>query len=82
MENPYLHVIGYQDASYIRFRNITLGYTLPAAWTKPARIRSLRVYAGLENFFTFTDYKSYSPESNPGDFPEPRVFQFGLNIHL
>ncbi|WP_298710213.1 TonB-dependent receptor [uncultured Chitinophaga sp.] len=82
MENPYLHVIGYQDASYVRFRNITLGYTLPSAWTKAARIRSLRVYAGLENFFTFTDYSSYSPESNPGDFPEPRVFQFGLNIHL
>jgi TonB-linked SusC/RagA family outer membrane protein len=82
MENPYLHVIGYQDASYVRFRNITLGYTLPARLTKAARIQSVRVYGGLENFFTFTGYQSYSPESNPGDFPEPRVFQFGLNIKL
>lgn len=80
MNNPYLHVIGYQDASYLRFRNLTLGYSLPNSITTLAHMQSVRVFAALENFITFTDYQSYSPESNPGDYPEPRVIQFGLKV--
>ncbi|QEC51327.1 TonB-linked SusC/RagA family outer membrane protein [Anseongella ginsenosidimutans] len=80
MNNPYLNVTGYQDASYVRLRNVTLGYTLPASLASQAFVKSLRIYAGLENFLTFTDYQSYSPESNPGDYPEARVVQFGLDI--
>ncbi len=78
--NSYHHVTGYQDASYLRLRNITLGYTLPGSLAKSVRMKTFRIYGALENFVTFTDYKSYSPESNPGDFPEPRVIQMGLNI--
>ena len=41
------------DMSYWRIKNITLGYTLPANLTKKAWINKCRVYASLENFFTF-----------------------------
>lgn len=82
MNNPYLGTLCYQKSSYLRLRNITLGYSLPTSITKRTFLKSLRVHASLENFFTFTSYKSFSPESTPGDYPEPRTIQFGLNVTL
>jgi len=41
------------DMSYLRFKNITLGYTLPSNLTKKVYVSKLRIYAALENFFTF-----------------------------
>lgn len=41
------------DMSYFRIKNITLGYTLPAEWTKKVMINRARVYIACENFFTF-----------------------------
>lgn len=82
MNNPYLSILGYQDASYLRLRNITLGYTLPDSIAKKLYLKSLRLHCSLENFVTITDYKSYSPESTLGDYPEPRTIQFGIKITL
>lgn len=41
------------DMSYLRMKNLTVGYALPAAWTRKANISKLRVYVALENFLTF-----------------------------
>ena len=39
--------------AYLRIKNITLGYTFPARWTEKVHVTKFRVYAALENFFTF-----------------------------
>ena len=41
------------NMSYFRIKNITLGYTLPAVWTKKVLINKARIYVACENFFTF-----------------------------
>lgn len=79
MNSPYINVLCYQKASYLRLRNVTLGYSLPKSIMRKVGLKSLRIYASLENYLTFTSYKSFSPESTPGDYPEPRTIQFGLN---
>lgn len=77
---PYFGIIGLQDASYFRFRSATLGYTLPKKLTQKAFIQKARIYATATNIFTITDYKSYSPEKEPGSYPEPKTFTFGVNL--
>ncbi len=76
----YHKSLGYQDASYIRLRTLQLGYTIPQAITRKAGISRLRVYATATNLLTFTKFLSYSPELNPGEYPEARQFVFGLNL--
>jgi len=55
---------GLEDASYLRIRNITFGYTLPKQFAKRIRMERLRVYASSLNPFTFTKYRGYNPEAS------------------
>jgi TonB-dependent starch-binding outer membrane protein SusC len=87
-----------EKGDFLRMQNIVIGYTLPQnilAKTegKSFPIRSLRVYAQVQNAFTFTKYKGADPEINAGtgnanggvDFntsPQIRTFTFGLNVGL
>ena len=79
------------NGSYFKFKQIQLGYTLPATLTKKAFIDNLRVYASLENFFTITKYVGLDPEtasantSNQlgfdfGTYPTAKQFIMGLNV--
>jgi TonB-linked SusC/RagA family outer membrane protein len=80
-----------QDASYLRLKNLTLGYTLPKALLNRARIENLRVYFSAENVLTFSHldkdidldpeivHKSYNG-SNSGTYPMQRTYSLGLNI--
>lgn len=84
-----------EDASFLKFKNIQIGYTLPLKeWTRDAR---LRIYAGLQNFFTITGYKGFDPESNRngvdetnglyqgvdfGTYPATRTVTFGVTLTL
>jgi len=77
---PWFSILGMQDASYFRLRSLTVGYTLPASFTRNMGIERLRLYTTGTNLFTLTDFKSYSPESNADAYPEPQVFTFGLNL--
>ncbi|MFZ2287048.1 MAG: TonB-dependent receptor [Bacteroidales bacterium] len=52
------------DGSYIRFRNINLGYTLPETVTSRIKMSSARVYIGVQNLYTLTNYKGWDPEVN------------------
>ena len=78
-----------EDASYLRARNIQLGYTLPATFTKKAFISRLRLYAQVENAFTLTKYTGCDPEVSGGFkevgvdrgvYPQNRTVTFGFNL--
>ncbi|NII27275.1 TonB-dependent receptor [Pseudoflavitalea sp. X16] len=51
-----------EDGSYIRIKNVTLSYFLPAKWASKIAMRNLKVSAGVQNLHTFTKYKGYDPE--------------------
>ena len=81
------------DASYIRLKNITLGYTLPESLIGRIGIRSIRVYVTGQNLWTITDYNGFDPEvssSNDtrqggvdsGAIPQLKNVTFGINIGL
>ena len=57
----YANTLWVEDGSYIRVRDITLGYTFPKNMLKP--ISSLYVYISGQNLFTFTNYSGYDPEA-------------------
>jgi TonB-linked SusC/RagA family outer membrane protein len=69
-DRTYIWTLGLQDASYVRLQTLTLGYTLPKTLLSRMRIDNLRVYCTGHNLLTITDFKSYSPEKNPNDYPE------------
>jgi len=52
------------DGSYIRFRNINLGYKLPGTLTSRINMSSVRIYVGVQNLYTLTNYKGWDPEVN------------------
>ncbi|RBL91779.1 hypothetical protein DF182_04005 [Chitinophaga flava] len=74
------------DASYMRLRNISLAYVVPAAVLQKAKINQVRVYASMENVFTITKYKGFDPEavSNTGivstNLPNPRAAVIGIDL--
>ncbi len=83
-----------EDGSYLRIKNITLGYTFPKALLSKAKIENLRVYVNIQNLYTFTKYTGYDPEVGAstqdssgltygidnGRYPSPAMYSFGLNI--
>ncbi len=80
-----------QDGSYLRLKNITLGYTLPRNITKKVNISRLRIYARAENLFTWTKYWGFDPEIGSGStslgvdygvYPQARTYTLGFNISL
>ena len=75
-----------QSASYLKLRNLTIGYRLKIEELKNLRIEAVRVYATASNLFTITSYKGYDPEvasgTDSGAYPSSRSFVFGVNITL
>lgn len=83
-----------EDGSYIRIKNLTLGYTFPKKWVSKARIENIRLYCNIQNLYTFTKYSGYDPEVGAstqdstgltygidnGRYPSPTMYSFGLNI--
>jgi TonB-linked SusC/RagA family outer membrane protein len=80
----YLH-----DGSFVRLRNISLGYSLPETATDFLKISRFRIYVAAENLVTLTGYLGYDPEIGGGVFsngidhgiyPQPRTLLTGINI--
>ena len=78
-----------QDGSYLRLKNISLGYTLPRSLTQKAKISRLRMYVMAENLFTWTKYWGYDPEIGSGStslgvdygvYPQARTWTVGFNL--
>jgi TonB-linked SusC/RagA family outer membrane protein len=81
--DPFVRSMGIQDASYIRLRTISLGYTLPKIkWMGKENKTKIYIYGTATNYFTWTKYQSFSPESNPSSYPEPKMLTFGVNVSL
>jgi len=81
------------DASFVRGRNLLLAYSFPAETASRLKLRRLRLFGSVQNFFVATKYSGFDPEvSNTGaafgqgyglyDYPRPRVFMLGLNVGL
>ena len=69
-----------EDGSYIRLKNIVLGYTLPANTVRALRLRSARVFIQGQNLLTFTRYTGPDPEATGYPYPFGKNFVLGLNI--
>lgn len=69
-----------EDRSFLKIRNIQLGYTVPQAITQKFFVQRLRVYCSLENFFTFTSFKGFDPEVSGMNYPTMKQCTLGLNI--
>lgn len=71
-----------QNASYLRLKNVTLGYTLPKAWLSTSGISRVRVYVNGENLLTFTPLiDSFDPETlNNMTYPITRKYSIGINL--
>ena len=91
-ENYRVSDLWVEDASFLRARNVQIGYTLPQNITKKAFIQRLRVYAQAENLFTLTKYTGCDPEVSGGGsygteagidrgvYPQNRTFTVGVNL--
>lgn len=81
-----------EDGSYLRLRNIQLGYTFRNLSINSFEVNNLRVYLSGTNVFTLTDYSGYTPEIGGGDllgtgydssvYPIPRTFNVGLTANF
>ena len=81
--HPFFRQMGYFDASYVRVRNITLGYTLTPTNLASIGLRSARIYGSVQNPFTFSDFPGHDPEgARNHDMPNYRTFLLGVDIGL
>ncbi|WP_247235709.1 TonB-dependent receptor [Telluribacter sp. SYSU D00476] len=81
-----------EDGSYMRMKNLQLGYTIPASVLDKAKIQRVRVYVGSQNLFTLTKYSGLDPEMGSTDpklmgidqgyFPQARTWMFGINANF
>lgn len=81
-----------EDGSFLRLKNLTLGYTLPQNITRKFYVKNLRVYLSAQNLFVITGYEGYDPEvsmraQNPmtpsfdwGAYPKSKIYTFGLDL--
>jgi len=80
------------DGSYFKIKQIQLGYTLPRNLTQKIAISNLRVFAMLDNFFTFSNYIGLDPETattggnalgfDMGNYPTAKSIIFGVNLEF
>jgi len=75
-----------ENGSYLRLKNLQIGYTLPEHITQKFRCSRLRFYATASNLFTITAYTGYDPEVGSGidygNYPQSRTFTFGINANF
>lgn len=91
-ENGRFSDLFLEDASFIRCRNITVGYNLPQNILSRVHVYSLRLYANVSNAFVITNYKGMDPEVGSwyplqagydgGYYPQSRVYTVGINVKL
>ena len=82
-----------EDGSFVRIKNIRLGYTLPNKLTEKIGLSGVKVYLNVENVHVFSDYTNYDPEASSfqtgvfagfdyGAYPNPRVWTMGVNFNF
>lgn len=79
----YFSTLRYADGSFVKIRDITLGYNLPHQIIDKLSVSRLRVYATAKNYFVWSDLGGYDPERGGNlSFPMTRQLLFGVNIEL
>lgn len=89
-----------EDGSFLRLKNLQLGYSIPKKYIQKSHIDNLRLYISGQNLLTLTKYKGYDPEIGDltqdarsdvrslgigvdlGNYPQPRMYYFGLNVNF
>ncbi len=81
-----------EDASYARIQTVQLGYSLPGNTLEKIGLNKLRVYAAVNNLYTFTKYRGFDPSATGGAaigggidygfYPLPRIYQVGVNLNF
>lgn len=85
-----------EDASYLRAKNVEIGYTFSKSLLSKYKVSGFRFYLSVDNLFTVTKYRGFDPEiseagyfGNPlaygvdfGNYPQPRTYRVGLNIQF
>ncbi len=81
-----------ENGSYLKLRNVTIGYTIPADISRRANISKIRAYVSAQNLFTITKYSGLDPEIglqngsatnngiDNGTYPSSRYYTVGLNV--
>lgn len=81
-----------EDGSFLRIQNISIGYTLPKRWVSMVKLENAKIYANLQNVFTFSKYSGYDPEVGSYNqdalmsgidnarYPSPRIYTLGVNL--
>lgn len=81
-----------EDASFLRLRNLQVGYTVAPEWLAYVKMKSLRLYFSANNLFTFTEYRGFDPDIgtsgddildtgiDKGFYPSSRSFGGGLSV--
>ncbi|GAB3909955.1 TonB-dependent receptor [Larkinella knui] len=81
--NPYRNAINYQDASFLRISDITVGYTLPKGLMSNWKLANARLYAQVINPFVFTKFTGFDPEFNSAIYQDDvpsMTYTVGVNI--
>jgi hypothetical protein len=86
-----------EDGSFVRLKNLRLGYTLPQSILGKIKVQTIRLYVQVTNLFTITKYRGLDPEYNSGgdnmndgmnlgidqgSWPTPREISFGITIGI
>ena len=93
-DNDRLSTRYIEDGSYLRIKNMTLGYTFPKKWMDKIKFDNIRVYCNIQNLYTFTKYSGYDPEVGAstqdatgysygvdnGRYPSPTTYSFGVSL--
>ncbi|MBC3786851.1 SusC/RagA family TonB-linked outer membrane protein [Spirosoma utsteinense] len=96
IDNPNLFISDrfVEDGSYARIQNLNIGYNVPTAVVRRVKLNRLKVYASVQNLYTFTSYSGYDPEVGAfnqnslqmnvenGRYPLPRTYTFGINAEF
>lgn len=81
-----------EDASYARIQNMQIGYSIPKNALEPVGVAKCRLYMGVNNLYTFTNYRGYDPSASSGApigggidygfYPVPRTYLLGVNLNF
>ncbi len=73
-----------RDGTFLRLKQVEMGYTLPTKWTRKMGIPSFRLYLSGSNLLCWSNFKLWDPEmaGNGLGYPVQRVFNLGVNLNF
>ncbi len=75
-----------RDASYIRMKNLVVGYDVPKKFLDKTFLTNVKIYTQMENYLTWSKWRGFDVEnlnaSNQGGYPAPKVFSVGVDVQF